>query len=127
MEIARNALHETEIEPLKDRLLNTLSGGQLQRVLIARALASNPRLLIMDEPTSNVDMRMEEDIFDLLKRLNANSTIVVVSHDIAFISGYVSRVACLNQTLICHETTAISGETIEKLYGGSVNMIQHAH
>jgi len=127
IDAAINALRQTEIEPLQDRLLNTLSGGQLQRVLIARALAGNPKLLIMDEPTSNVDMRMEEDIFDLLKRLNVNSTIVVVSHDIAFISEYVSRVACLNQTLICHETTAISGETIEKLYGGSVHMIQHAH
>ena len=124
---ARNALQQTEIEMLQDRLLNTLSGGQLQRVLIARALASNPKLLIMDEPTSNVDMRMEEDIFDLLKRLNASSTIIVVSHDIAFISEYVSRVACLNQTLICHETAAITGETIEELYGGSVHMIQHAH
>ena len=127
MEIAKNVLKETETEILQDRLLNTLSGGQLQRVLIARALASKPKMLIMDEPTSNVDMRMEEDIFDLLKRLNAVSTIVVVSHDIAFISEYVARVACLNQTLICHETTAISGETIEKLYGGSVHMIQHAH
>lgn len=127
IQLAEKALRETEIENLKDRILNTLSGGQLQRVLIARALVGNPKILILDEPTSNVDSRMEADIFDLLKKLNEKSTIIVVSHDIGFISGYVNRVACLNQTLICHETAAISGKTIEELYGGSVHMIQHAH
>jgi zinc transport system ATP-binding protein len=124
---AYKALHETEIESLKGRLLNTLSGGQLQRVLIARALIGSPEILILDEPTSNIDLRMEEDIFDLLERLNQRSTILVVSHDIGFISEYVTRVACLNQTLVCHETAAISGKTIEELYGGSVHMIQHKH
>jgi len=127
LESAKDALQVTETDDLQDRLLNTLSGGQLQRVLIARALASNPDLLILDEPTSNVDMRMEEDIFEILERLNARSTIIVVSHDIGFISEYVTRVACLNQTLICHDTAAITGETIEKLYGGGVHMIQHSH
>ena len=127
IELAEQALRRTEIEDLKHRILNTLSGGQLQRVLIARALVGDPRILILDEPTSNVDSRMEEDIFDLLKKLNEKSTIIVVSHDIGFISEYVNRVACLNQTLICHETAAISGKTIEELYGGSVHMIQHSH
>lgn len=127
IELAEKALRETEITDLKHRILNTLSGGQLQRVLIARALVGDPKILILDEPTSNVDTRMEEDIFDLLKKLNEKSTIIVVSHDIGFISGYVTRVACLNQTLICHETAAISGKTIEELYGGSVHMIQHSH
>lgn len=125
--LAEEALQKTEILNLKDRILNTLSGGQLQRVLIARALVGSPRILILDEPTSNVDSRMEEDIFDLLKKLNEKSTIIVVSHDIGFISEYVNRVACLNQTLICHETAAISGKTIEELYGGPVHMIQHSH
>lgn len=127
IELAEHALRKTEIEDLKNRILNTLSGGQLQRVLIARALVGDPRILILDEPTSNVDSRMEEDIFDLLEKLNEKSTIIVVSHDIGFISEYVNRVACLNQTLICHETAAISGKTIEELYGGSVHMIQHSH
>ena len=127
IQLAEKALRETEIADLKDRILDTLSGGQLQRVLIARALVGDPKILILDEPTSNVDSRMEADIFDLLKKLNEKSTIIVVSHDIGFISGYVNRVACLNQTLICHETAAISGKTIEELYGGSVHMIQHAH
>ena len=127
IQLAEQALRETEIENLKDRILNTLSGGQLQRVLIARALVGNPKILMLDEPTSNIDARMEEDIFDLLKKLNAKSTIIVVSHDIGFISGYVNRVACLNRTLVCHETAAISGKTIEELYGTEVHMIQHSH
>ncbi|WP_455206892.1 metal ABC transporter ATP-binding protein [Kaarinaea lacus] len=124
---ACDALRETETEDLKHRLLNTLSGGQLQRVLIARALVSKPEILILDEPTSNIDSRVEEDIFDLLKKLNERSTILVVSHDIGFISEYVTRVACLNRTLVCHETAAISGKTIEELYGSPVHMIQHSH
>ena len=127
IQLVEKALRETEIENLRNRILNTLSGGQLQRVLIARALVGNPEIIILDEPTSNVDSRMEEDIFDLLKKLNETSTIIVVSHDIGFISEYVTRVACLNQTLICHETAAISGKTIEELYGGAVHMIQHSH
>lgn len=126
-QLALKALKETEIAGLKHRLLHTLSGGQLQRVLIARALVVNPEILILDEPTSNIDLRMEEDIFSLLKQLNERATIIVVSHDIGFISEYVNRVACLNQTLVCHETAALSGKTIEELYGGPVHMIQHRH
>lgn len=125
--LAAQALRETEILDLKDRRLNTLSGGQFQRVLIARALVCEPEILILDEPTSNIDLRMEEDIFDLLKRINERATIIVVSHDVGFISQYVNRVACLNRTLICHETSAISGEMIEDLYATPVQMIQHVH
>ena len=69
----------------------------------------------------------EEDIFALLKKYNDHMTIIVVSHDIGFISGYVDRVGCLNQTLVCHETGNISGKTIEELYGAPVKMIDHLH
>jgi zinc transport system ATP-binding protein len=96
-------------------------------VLIARALVCDPEILILDEPTSNIDLRMEEDIFDLLKKLNERATIIVVSHDVGFISEYVTQVACLNRTLVCHQTSAISGEMIEELYGTPVQMIQHIH
>ena len=70
---------------IRDRI-GSLSGGQLQRVLLARALVGAPRILILDEPTANIDQRMESEIFDLLKELNARMTILVVSHDVAFIS-----------------------------------------
>ena len=122
---ARQALHALEIEDIAKRQIGTLSGGQLQRVLIARALVCQPEILILDEPTSNVDMRVEEDIFALLKNYSEHITVIVVSHDIAFISGYVDRVACLNRTLVCHNTESISGKMIEELYGAPVKMIHH--
>ena len=99
----------------------------MQRVMIARALVCEPELLILDEPTANIDLRAEEDIFALLRDYNERMTIIVVSHDIAFISSYVNRVGCLNRTLVCHRTGDISGATIEQLYGMPVRMIQHAH
>ncbi len=126
-EIAMDALKAVEIDNIWNQSIDSLSGGQLQRMLIARALAPKPDILILDEPTANIDIRAEEDIFALLKQYNDHMTIIVVSHDIGFISGYVDRVACLNQTLLCHTTSEISGKTIEELYGAPVRMIQHVH
>ena len=125
--IAQQAMETTEMLALRSQPLGSLSGGQLQRALIARALASEPEVLILDEPTANIDLRGERDIFDLLKALQSKRTIVVVSHDIAFISKYVTRVACLNRTLICHATEAVTATVIEQLYGKSVRIIRHAH
>jgi zinc transport system ATP-binding protein len=117
----------TDIRDLKDRRLGALSGGQIQKVFIARALAADPEILILDEPTANIDLRVEENIFDLLREINQRVTILVVSHDIGFISKYVSRVACLNRTLMCHQTQALGGELIRELYGAPVQMIHHHH
>lgn len=126
-EAAARAMQETEIDHLGSRRLNTLSGGQLQRVLVARALVSQPEVLLLDEPTSNIDTRVESEIFDLLKRLNERMTIIVVSHDIGFVSGYVQRVACVNRTLVCHETATIDGKMVQELYGSDVHMVSHQH
>lgn len=126
-EVARRVMAEAEIDDLAGRNIGTLSGGQLQRMLVARALASEPRLLILDEPTANIDQRVESEIFDLLKTLNQRMSIVVVSHDVAFVSGYVQRVACLNRTLVCHRTADIDGRTIQELYGEGVRMVAHQH
>jgi len=124
---AHQAMGEVEIQELARRQIGTLSGGQLQRVLLARAIVSAPQILILDEPTANIDLRLEGDIFDLLKRLNQRMTILVVSHDIAFISSYVDRVACLNRSLVCHRTDAIDGRIIQELYGDQVRMVHHRH
>lgn len=121
------ALREVEAHDFRQRQIGTLSGGQLQRVLLARALVGEPALLILDEPTANIDQRLEGEIFELLAELNKRLTIIVVSHDIAFISGYVSRVACLNRTLVCHRTDDIDGQTISELYGEEVRSISHQH
>jgi zinc transport system ATP-binding protein len=124
---AQQSLVEVEAEDLAHRQIGSLSGGQLQRVLLARTLVGEPRVLILDEPTANIDQRLEGEIFDLLKRLNARMTILVVSHDVAFISSYVKRVACVSRTLVCHRTDAIDGQIIQDLYGERVRMVAHRH
>ncbi len=124
-EIARRVMREAEVLELARRRIDQLSGGQLQRMLVARALACEPRILLLDEPTANIDMRVENELFDLLEQLNQRMTILVVSHDIAFISRYVQRVACLNRTLVCHRTEEIDAKAIQELYGGEVKMVHH--
>ena len=126
-QIAAESMEAVEVIDLKKRSIGSLSGGQLQRVLIARALTCNPEIMILDEPTANVDMKVEKDIFDLLKKLNEKITIIVVTHDIGFISQYITKVACINRTLICHPTSELTGETIENLYGTHVHMVHHHH
>jgi zinc transport system ATP-binding protein len=74
-----------------------------------------------------MDLRVEEDVFSLLKKLNARMTVVVVSHDVGFISHYVTRTACLNRSLLCHQTVEISEETMSRLYGAPVRIIPHDH
>jgi zinc transport system ATP-binding protein len=123
----KRALDEVEAGAIAKRQIGSLSGGQLQRVLLARALVGDPRILILDEPTANIDQRLEGEIFDLLKAINARMTILVVSHDVAFISRYVSRVACVNRTLICHRTEAVDSTVIQELYGKNVRIIAHGH
>ena len=126
-QLAAESMDAVEVLDLRKRSIGSLSGGQLQRALIARALTCNPEIMILDEPTANVDMKVEKDIFDLLKRLNEKITIIVVTHDIGFISQYIDRVACINRTLICHPTSELTGETIENLYGTHLHMVHHHH
>lgn len=116
-----------ELEDIQYQSLSSLSGGQMQKVWMARALVIKPEILLLDEPTANVDLKAEENIYSLLKRFNEHMTIVVVSHDIAFISSYIKRVACLNQSLVCHDVASINDKTLEELYGGKVKMIHHHH
>ena len=120
-------LETVEIADIAAQPLGTLSGGQIQRALIARALVSNPELLVLDEPTANIDVRAEEHLFSLLRQYRTHMTIIVVSHDVAFISGYVDRVGCLNRTLVCHGTESINSKSIEELYGAPVKRIFHEH
>lgn len=124
---AEQALRETEIWELRDRPIAALSGGQLQRVLIARALASQPDILLLDEPTASVDVRAEKTIFELLRHLNQRMTIIVVSHDVGFISDYVNRVACLNRKLVCHAVDQLDPHELEHLYGKHVHQLTHSH
>ncbi len=126
-EAAEGALERVELKELRDRPFSKLSGGQRQRVLLARALASEPDLLLLDEPTANVDAAIETELFEILYELNRRMTIILVTHDLGFVSGYVKRVACVNRRLVVHPTSAITGEMIHELYGGDMRLIRHDH
>ena len=117
------ALREVGTEHLAGRSMDSLSGGQLQRILIARALVADPEILLLDEPTANIDQESESNIFSLLKKLNRRMTILIVSHDLGFISSYVTRVACVNRTMLEYDTESIDGHVIKDLYGSKVRMI----
>lgn len=99
-----------------DRKISSLSGGQRQRVLIARALVSQPKLLILDEPTASIDSRGQTDFYDLLQQLNTEMTIVVVSHDLLAISRYIKSVACVSRTLYYHDQAEITDEMMAAMY-----------
>ncbi len=122
---AVSAMKGARVLDLKHRPIAELSGGQLQRVLIARALATDPDMLLLDEPTASIDSSIEESIFDLLRDLNARMTIMLVSHDVGFISRYVTRVACLNRGLVCHATSDLDAKGLEEIYGSPVQLIDH--
>lgn len=123
---AKKALEMVELLDYKNRHISELSGGQRQRVFIARALAANPRILLLDEPTASIDKDMRETIYQFLEEINKDMTIVLVTHDIGVLSSYVNRVSCMNRYLFTHDDDRyISPEMIEKAYSCPVEMIAH--
>ena len=124
---ALEALQAVGMEERAEREIGALSGGEQQRVFVARSLVSDPELLLLDEPTAGVDSAQQTDFYDLLCHLNRDMgiAIVLVSHDVTAISTYVSKIACLNQRLYYHGSKELSNEDIEKAYGCPVEMIAH--
>lgn len=104
---AKEILAQVGMAEYADKKIALLSGGQRQRVMIARALFSNPKVLILDEPTSSIDVAGQRQVYELFKKLNQNMTIIVVSHDISIIMGYASKVAHINHHLSFHDTSAL--------------------
>ena len=122
---ALKALEQVDLGEKRDRSLSELSGGQQRRLLIARALAAEPELLLLDEPMANLDIRVERDLNQLLQRLNERLTIVMVSHDPAFVSSFVKRVVCVKRHVHVHPTSVMDSEFISELYGTSMRVVRH--
>jgi zinc transport system ATP-binding protein len=127
IEKAEAVLEQLDLLQLKDRQIGKLSGGQLQRVLIARGLAVEPEILLLDEPTANVDARSTSQIYQLLKELNKEKTIIVVTHDMAAVSSYFDSLACLNEKLYHHGDKKLDQHTTEQVFGCPVDLIAHGH
>ncbi len=128
----KDAMLKMDVLDLKDKMVGTLSGGQRQRVMIARALASHPEILILDEPNTGVDMVSQKNFYALLAKLNKeeNITIVFITHDIGVIADDIGRLFTINQraTICNNPKEALSCDDMTALYGVEAHLIHnHKH
>jgi len=112
------------ISHLKNKPIGELSGGQLQRVFLSRAVVSSPKLLILDEPNTFVDNRFESELYEKLKALNRSMAILIISHDVGMISPYVKTIACVNKELHYHDSNVISEKQLKE-YNCPIQLITH--
>ena len=124
---AGDVLEKVGLRELASRSFSAISGGQRQRVLIARALAAEPDLLLLDEPTAHVDVAAVNEFYNLMERLNDKITIVTVSHDVGFVSDRVKSVVCVNREVVVHPTSELTGETLQRIYGTDIRLVRHDH
>ncbi|MCP3029065.1 metal ABC transporter ATP-binding protein [Halobacillus sp. A5] len=132
-EKALEALRTVEMEEYADTNIGELSGGQQQRVFIARALVSDPSLLILDEPTVGVDAKHVTAFYELLRKLNHDKgiSLLMVTHDIGTITEHATHVVCMNKTVHFHgaseEYKEFDDQDLNRLYGHSVQQLNHNH
>jgi zinc transport system ATP-binding protein len=119
------ALEAVGLAGLERRGFSAISGGQRQRVLVARALASEAEILLLDEPTSHVDRTAEEGLYALLGELSKKLTLVIASHDLGVVWSLTSKVICVNVTAKIHPTATLPGEMIQALYNHGVSAVHH--
>jgi zinc transport system ATP-binding protein len=119
------ALRSVDVLDLRDRPIGDLSGGQRQRVYIARALAAQPKILLLDEPMASVDPQVSANFYELLSRLNEHVTILMISHDMSAISSHVKTVGCLNRRLFYHGGRQITPDMLEAAYQCPIDLIAH--
>jgi zinc transport system ATP-binding protein len=122
---ARDALERVGLAEHIRRPFADLSGGQRQRTLIARALATGPKLLLLDEPTANLDVGMEQAFEQLLAELETQMAIMIVSHDIGFVSQHISKVICVNRDVAVHPTRELTGDVLKDMYGQDISLVHH--
>jgi len=123
---ADNVIDELGLSGMSESTLNELSGGQIQRVLLARAIIGNPRLLLLDEPGNFVDTTFENDFYEKLKDLNKRMAILMVSHDVGTISSHIKSFACVNRSLHYHPSPEITNEDL-LAYGCPIQLVTHGN
>jgi zinc transport system ATP-binding protein len=123
---AANVLSQVGMEPFSKRSIGDLSGGQMQRVFIGRALISDPDLLILDEPATYVDNRFEQELYQLMESINQTTAILLVSHDVGQILSSIKTIACVNKRLHYHPNNKITEEILEA-YNCPIDLITHGH
>jgi zinc transport system ATP-binding protein len=124
---AEKSLDDVGLFHLKDRPFFELSGGQQQRVLIARAHASDPEILVLDEPTANIDADAEKNLTKLLSRLSADHTIILVTHDLGFVNDMTRRVLCVSRQVKEHPVDEVDEDLITAAYGRQMKVVRHDH
>ncbi|HEB11727.1 MAG TPA: ABC transporter ATP-binding protein [Spirochaetales bacterium] len=122
---ALGVLDEMGLKEFAGASFADLSGGQRQRVLIARALVTRPKMLLLDEPTANIDAAVEDRFYSILKELNKRLTILLVTHDLGFVSPLVNSVICVNRRVRIHPTCKITDKAINELYNRNMHMVRH--
>ena len=127
IQIAELSIEEMEMSEFKEAPFSELSGGQRQRVLIARSLAVSPDLLLLDEPTANLDAETEDKLLKVINNLKGEMTILMVSHNPEYVYGSVESVICVNKQIAVHPTTGVTEATIIKSFGDNVRIINHDH
>ena len=114
------------LEGLEHRSIGQLSGGQLQRALLGRAIISDPSVLILDEPSTYIDKRFEARLYELLAEINKECAIILVSHDIGTVLQQVKSIACVNETLDYHPDTGVSTEWLERNFNCPIELLDTA-
>jgi zinc/manganese transport system ATP-binding protein len=125
---ARDILGRLQIHDLGQRRLNELSGGQFQRALIARALMSEPNLLILDEPTSGIDLQTRSEVLALVRELVGDGlTVVLTTHDLNWVASQLPRIVCLNKTVIAEGTPidVLTPEVVRRTYNADMDVVLH--
>lgn len=124
-EQARTVIARMGLEGMEQRAIGALSGGQLQRALLGRAIISDPEVVILDEPSTYIDKRFEARLYELLAEINKDCAIILVSHDIGTVLQQVKSIACVNETLDYHPDTGISGEWLERNFHCPIELLGH--